>query len=433
MGSLLTRCSKSPQEANEDSVDNKITTKIKKSEVEHFKRDKNLQKLIAGAHPEEVGGISAYLLQHMNRDLDRGSYNKVEISVNIINLLLDNCRKVSSWTVLVQNYFEMVKRLLQTEEERLESLGTELFQRHINLHYDVGNTLYKEYNIIAKKFVEFMGRENENTRRLNGFTGISVMCTNLLLKNISKNTDKWNIILFKKILEFLLGELLYTLKKENYYVEETKPETEPELTEPLVNFNSIIIAYIRELVIRCNLENLVIIVNTIFTYLSNSNLWNCQNEFITNLFITIMDESSEEKLDVFLHRLIIHIKNIQESSSTFELVGIAKFMANFVTLFERHQETDLQKSVVSFSPDASKINTKIKKQNFMDILELIQMSIEMSKTRNDIKLIGEYQDKLIETTNKLSCAMPNKLKINSVITSGASMPIMIAEKPFFLP
>ena len=74
------------------------------------------------------------------------------------------------------------------------------------------------------------------------------------------------------------------------------------------------------------------------------------------------------------------------------------------------------------------------------------MSIEMSKTRNDIKLIGEYQvnwkdffkinllkDKLIETTNKLSCAMPNKLKINSVITSGASMPIMIAEKPFFLP
>nr|CAD2188644.1 unnamed protein product [Meloidogyne enterolobii] len=100
---------------------------------------------------------------------------------------------------------------------------------------------------------------------------------------------------------------------------------------------------------------------------------------------------------------------------------------------ERHQETDLQKSVVSFSPDASKINTKIKKQNFMDILELIQMSIEMSKTRNDIKLIGEYQDKLIETTNKLSCAMPNKLKINSVITSGTSMPIMIAEKPFFLP
>uniref|UniRef100_A0A1I8BTQ5 RGS domain-containing protein n=1 Tax=Meloidogyne hapla TaxID=6305 RepID=A0A1I8BTQ5_MELHA len=124
----------------------------------------------------------------------------------------------------------MVKRLLQTEESRLESLGTELFQRHINLHYDVG-TLYKEYNIIAKKFVEFMGRENENDRRLNGFTGIT----------------------------------------------------------------------------------------------------------------------------------------------------------------DRHQENDLQKSVVSFSPDSSKINTKIKNQNFMDILELIQMSIEMSKTRNDIKLIGEYQ------------------------------------------
>uniref|UniRef100_A0A1I8BV45 Uncharacterized protein n=1 Tax=Meloidogyne hapla TaxID=6305 RepID=A0A1I8BV45_MELHA len=85
MGALLTRCSnssqESPQEDNENSVQKSlITTKIKKSEVEHFKRDKNLQKLIAGAHPEEVGGISAYLLQHMNRDLDRGNYNKVEVS-----------------------------------------------------------------------------------------------------------------------------------------------------------------------------------------------------------------------------------------------------------------------------------------------------------------------------------------------------------------
>ncbi|CAK5102459.1 unnamed protein product [Meloidogyne enterolobii] len=199
MGSLLTRCSKSSQETNEDSVEKSlITTKIKKSEVEHFKRDKNLQKLIAGAHPEEVGGISAYLLQHMNRDLDRGSYNKVEISVNIINLLLDNCRKVSSWTVLVQNYFEMVKRLLQTEEARLESLGTELFQRHINLHYDVGNTLYKEYNIIAKKFVEFMGRENENTRRLNGFTGISgKIFKNLFNNKINKLSNVYKFIIKK--------------------------------------------------------------------------------------------------------------------------------------------------------------------------------------------------------------------------------------------
>ena len=48
----------------------------------------------------------------------------------------------------------------------------------------MGNTLYKEYNIIAKKFVEFMGRENENTRRLNGFTGISgkIFKINLIIK-----------------------------------------------------------------------------------------------------------------------------------------------------------------------------------------------------------------------------------------------------------
>lgn len=31
---------------------------------------------------------------------------------------------------------------------------------------------------------------------------------------------------------------------------------------------------------------------------------------------------------------------------------------------ERHQESDLQKSVVSFSPDASKLNAKNKKAKF---------------------------------------------------------------------
>lgn len=34
---------------------------------------------------------------------------------------------------------------------------------------------------------------------------------------------------------------------------------------------------------------------------------------------------------------------------------------------------------------------KVQKQNFMGILELLQMSMEMSKTRKDIKLIAEYQ------------------------------------------
>ena len=34
---------------------------------------------------------------------------------------------------------------------------------------------------------------------------------------------------------------------------------------------------------------------------------------------------------------------------------------------------------------------KVQKQNFMGILELLQMSMELSKTRKDIKLIAEYQ------------------------------------------
>jgi hypothetical protein len=38
-----------------------------KREVELLKQDKKLQKLISGADPEEISGIGAYLLQHMNR------------------------------------------------------------------------------------------------------------------------------------------------------------------------------------------------------------------------------------------------------------------------------------------------------------------------------------------------------------------------------
>ena len=44
------------------------------------------------------------------------------------------------------------------------------------------------------------------------------MCTNLLLKNNSRNTGKWTIQLFRKILEFLLNELIFLSKKENYSI-----------------------------------------------------------------------------------------------------------------------------------------------------------------------------------------------------------------------
>ena len=69
MGAIITKCKRSQQnENNEDNAQTTLfTNKLTKNDVEHFKRDKKLQKLIAGAHPEEVGGISAYLLQHMNR------------------------------------------------------------------------------------------------------------------------------------------------------------------------------------------------------------------------------------------------------------------------------------------------------------------------------------------------------------------------------
>ena len=96
---------------------------------------------------------------------------------------------------------------------------------------------------------------------------------------------------------------------------------------------------------------------------------------------------------------------------------------------------------------------KLQKQNFMALLELLQMSLEMAKTRKDLKLVAAYQagltsanqliclmlkinfqcfkDKLIEAMNKLSTAMPDTMKLQTVISSGSPLPIMIADKPFF--
>ena len=73
MGAVLTCFGNRPgmsalgQQASNPLLALQAPPMIGKREVELLKQDKKLQKLIAGADPEEVSGIGAYLLQHLNR------------------------------------------------------------------------------------------------------------------------------------------------------------------------------------------------------------------------------------------------------------------------------------------------------------------------------------------------------------------------------
>uniref|UniRef100_A0A183CQX1 GBD/FH3 domain-containing protein n=1 Tax=Globodera pallida TaxID=36090 RepID=A0A183CQX1_GLOPA len=176
-----------------DGIADAISGMKKHKDSESLKKDKKLRKLIeySGAHPEEISGIGAYLIQHLNRDLDKKNYTRVEVAVNIMDLLLESCRRAPSWTVLVDNCLQMVKHLVCADGDephyRLETMGINLFLRHADLHREA-ESMCQMYNQLTPKFMS-----------------VSFNALQLIPKS---SNSQWGAEMLTKIILSFLSELL---------------------------------------------------------------------------------------------------------------------------------------------------------------------------------------------------------------------------------
>ncbi|KAL3117423.1 hypothetical protein niasHT_000174 [Heterodera trifolii] len=399
-------------------------TRKKHKDGEWLKKDKKLQKLIeySGAHPEELSGIGAYLIQHLNRDLDKKNYTRVEVAVNIMDLLLESCRRAPSWTVLVDNCLQMVKHLVCADgdepEYRLETMGFNLFIRHADLHHEA-ESMCQMYNQLTPKFMASMARANADSRRLGAFNAIKAVGFNSLQLIPKSNNSQWGAEMLTKLILSFLDEL-FEVPEDNGDVEVN--EEYFSIAEP-IDFGALYVDFLRDLIERSRVKNgqLNFVVGPILKYFTMTQHWILPNEFGTTFFLSIFAGCSEVKIEIFLQCLIIHMANTQKSVSTKELVGMANVLSNFAPLATRH----------GAGQDGQRTMNSTQKQIFMGTLELIQNSMEFKETRKDKELVGEYQDKLLDAMNKVASGLPDSAKLQAIISGGSPMPIIIAEKPFF--
>jgi hypothetical protein len=94
---------------------------------------------------------------------------------------------------------------------------------------------------------------------------IAVIGTNLMLIHVSKKSERWAKELFKKMVDFMLVELLYTdglLAFWSSYdnilknLEKIEESDALEFVDSDVDFNTLFIAHLRELVLKCLPGNL---------------------------------------------------------------------------------------------------------------------------------------------------------------------------------
>ncbi|KAI3419993.1 plasma membrane localization protein [Globodera pallida] len=408
-----------------DGIADAISGMKKHKDSESLKKDKKLRKLIeySGAHPEEISGIGAYLIQHLNRDLDKKNYTRVEVAVNIMDLLLESCRRAPSWTVLVDNCLQMVKHLVCADGDephyRLETMGINLFLRHADLHREA-ESMCQMYNQLTPKFMCIMAPANADTRRLGGFNAIKAVSFNALQLIPKSSNSQWGAEMLTKIILSFLSELLEE-PEDNGDVEAN--EEILSIVDSQIDFGSLYVDFVRDLIEKSRVKNgqLNFVVGAILKYFTMTDNWNSPNEFATTFFLSIFAGCSEVKLEIFLQCLIKHIECAQKSISTNELVGMANVLTNFAPLATQHCN----------GSEGQKMMNSMQKQIFMGTLELVQYSMELKKTRKDRALISEYQDKLLEAMNKIASGLPDSAKLQAFISAGSPMPIIIAEKPFF--
>lgn len=97
----------------------------------------NMQKLTfyTITHPENLNKIGSYLLHRLDRDLKNQNYVQVkvrlfadllfnmldfQVAVEAMNNLLQSCHTSPSLSLFLENYLQMVQKLLETKNPDLE-------------------------------------------------------------------------------------------------------------------------------------------------------------------------------------------------------------------------------------------------------------------------------------------------------------------------
>uniref|UniRef100_A0A8C0H9T9 Protein EFR3 homolog A n=1 Tax=Chelonoidis abingdonii TaxID=106734 RepID=A0A8C0H9T9_CHEAB len=234
--------------------------------------------------PEKLDRIGAYLAERLSRDVVRHRYGYVLIAMEALDQLLMACHS-QSIKPFVESFLQMVAKLLESGEPKLQVLGTNSFVKFANIEEDTPS-YHRRYDFFVSRFSAMCHSchsdpETRTEIRIAGIRGIQ----GVVRKTV--NDELRATIWEPQHMDKIVPSLLFNMQKIEDIDSRTGPPSSPAGGEKEENPAVLAENCFRELLGRATYGNMNNAVRPVFAHLDHHKLWD-PNEFAVSCFKIIM-------------------------------------------------------------------------------------------------------------------------------------------------
>ncbi|XP_077127359.1 protein EFR3 homolog A [Ranitomeya variabilis] len=278
--------------------------------------------------PEKLDRIGAYLAERLSRDVVRHRYGNVFIAMEALDQLLMACHS-QSIKPFVESFLQMVAKLLESGEPKLQVYGTNSFVKFANIEEDTPS-YHRRYDFFVSRFSAMCHSchsdpEVQTEIRIAGIRGIQ----GVVRKTV--NDELRATIWEPQHMDKIVPSLLFNMQKIEDSESRQAPPASPSVVSDKEENPSVLAENcFRELLGRAAYGNMNNAVRPVFAHLDHHKLWE-SNEFAVSCFKIIMYSIQAQYSHHVIQQILGHLDSHKRDSPRIR-AGIVQVLLEAVAI-----------------------------------------------------------------------------------------------------
>uniref|UniRef100_UPI00398E72E0 protein EFR3 homolog A isoform X4 n=1 Tax=Pristiophorus japonicus TaxID=55135 RepID=UPI00398E72E0 len=361
--------------------------------------------------PDKLDRIGKYLAERLSRDVVRHRYGYVFIAMEALDQLLMACHS-QSINLFVESFLQMVAKLLESGEPKLQILGSNSFVKFANIEEDTAS-YHRRYDFFVSRFSAMCHSyiddlETRTKIRIAGIKGIQ----GVVRKTV--NDELQTIIWEPQHMDKIVPSLLFNMQTTEDPDSKNNPPSIPRSADKEENPAALAESCFRELLGRAAYGNMNNAIRPVLVHLDNHHLWD-PNAFAVSCFKITMYSIQAQHSHHVIQQILRHLDTHNKDSPRVR-AGIVQVLFETVTIAAKG----------SIGPTVLEVfNTLLKHLRLSVDFELSneRSSTGALSTNNDEKVV---QDTIIETIGFFGSNLPDYQRSEIIMFIMGKVPIFDA-------
>lgn len=355
----------------------------------------NLEKLTfyARAQSEKLDRIGNYLAQRIARDLSRHRPGYVAIGVEAMDRLLITSN-AQSLNLFVESFLRVVQQLLESQDLRLQLLGTQSFVKFASIEEDTPS-YHRRYDFFVSKFAS-MSHSGERELRMAGLNGLKGVIRKTVSDDLQANI--WDETHMDKI----VPSLLYNMQYQDDEQQNNGSVAETPLITPTFGDNSApgLIAEdcLKELMRRATFGHIKSVIKPVLKHIDSHDLWS--EKFSIKIFKIIMFSIHTQHSYAVIQILMDHLDDMTRAKDQRIKIGIVAVLSSIIAIA----------AAESIGPS---------------VLEIINSLLEHLRTSGKTEI--QFQEAIMDTLAEFSSNLPDYQKTEILFFIRSRAPTLKAD------